>query len=233
MAPGPGCVRCCIPCLCFLCATGSQVDGQLWDLARPLEGDCQLELFNFETDEGRDTFWHSSAHILGQVPRLPPARVHLDGGGQVPALCAEGLSDRKCGSWSSLRPCSACSPFNPCVAPSRPCAPAGCAVPSTLLWFPVVLVPLRCVQSLEMEYKCKLCIGPCTTRGEGFFYDAFYDGLSLSEDHFKKIEAGATKAAKVQGPGQAKASRALVRGVRDRSGKASLDAGGHSPGSPC
>lgn len=35
-------------------------------MSRPLEGDCELMLFDFETDKGRDTFWHSSAHILGQ-----------------------------------------------------------------------------------------------------------------------------------------------------------------------
>ena len=45
----------------------AQVDGVLWDMSRPLEDDCELKLFTFESDEGRDTFWHSSAHILGQV----------------------------------------------------------------------------------------------------------------------------------------------------------------------
>lgn len=48
----------------------SKVDGVLWDMSRPLEGDCELKLFTFESDEGRDTFWHSSAHILGQVKAL-------------------------------------------------------------------------------------------------------------------------------------------------------------------
>ncbi|CAI5519197.1 unnamed protein product, partial [Closterium sp. Naga37s-1] len=45
----------------------SKVDGVLWDMCRPLEGDCALQLFTFEDDEGRDTFWHSSAHILGEA----------------------------------------------------------------------------------------------------------------------------------------------------------------------
>ncbi|GJT53748.1 threonine--tRNA ligase, mitochondrial 1-like protein [Tanacetum coccineum] len=64
----------------------SRVNGALWDMSRPLESDCQLKIFTFDSDEGRDTFWHSSAHILGQA--------------------------------------------------------------------------------LEQTYGCKLCIGPCTTRGE-------------------------------------------------------------------
>lgn len=45
----------------------ARVNGDLWDMSRPLEGDCELKIFAFEDDEGRDTFWHSSAHILGQV----------------------------------------------------------------------------------------------------------------------------------------------------------------------
>ncbi|KAI3927631.1 hypothetical protein MKX01_026564 [Papaver californicum] len=81
---------------------------------KPLEGDCELKLFSFDTDEGRDTFWHSSAHILGEA--------------------------------------------------------------------------------LERQYGCKLCIGPCTTRGEGFYYDAFYGDLGLNEDHFKIIVKAAEKA---------------------------------------
>lgn len=34
---------------------------------RPLEGNCELKLFKFEDPEGKETFWHSSAHILGQT----------------------------------------------------------------------------------------------------------------------------------------------------------------------
>ncbi|MBW0507961.1 hypothetical protein O181_047676 [Austropuccinia psidii MF-1] len=39
----------------------------LWDLTRPLETDCSLKLFDFESDEGRRVFWHSSAHVLGEA----------------------------------------------------------------------------------------------------------------------------------------------------------------------
>ncbi|KAF2560828.1 hypothetical protein F2Q70_00018630 [Brassica cretica] len=51
-------------------------------------------------------------------------------------------------------------------------------------------------EAVEQEYGCKLCIGPCTTKGEGFYYDAFYDGLGLKDDDFPNIEAGAAKATK-------------------------------------
>ncbi|KAI3923293.1 hypothetical protein MKW92_013135 [Papaver armeniacum] len=45
----------------------AEVNGSLWDMMRPLEGDCELKFFTFDSDEGRDTFWHSSAHILGRA----------------------------------------------------------------------------------------------------------------------------------------------------------------------
>lgn len=43
------------------------VDGKSWDMGRPLEADCTLELLDFEHPEGRRVFWHSSAHILGEA----------------------------------------------------------------------------------------------------------------------------------------------------------------------
>ena len=39
----------------------------LWDLERPLEKSCRLELLPFEHAEGKRVFWHSSAHILGEA----------------------------------------------------------------------------------------------------------------------------------------------------------------------
>eukprot|EP00927_Polykrikos_kofoidii_P012918 TRINITY_DN1561_c0_g2_i1.p1 TRINITY_DN1561_c0_g2~~TRINITY_DN1561_c0_g2_i1.p1 ORF type:complete len:927 (-),score=171.58 TRINITY_DN1561_c0_g2_i1:104-2557(-) len=39
----------------------------LWDMTRPLEGSCRLELLKFEHPAAQDVFWHSSAHILGQA----------------------------------------------------------------------------------------------------------------------------------------------------------------------
>jgi threonyl-tRNA synthetase len=40
---------------------------ELWDMTRPLEGDCELEFCTFEEKEGKTVFWHSSAHILGSA----------------------------------------------------------------------------------------------------------------------------------------------------------------------
>ncbi|PSC73319.1 threonine-tRNA mitochondrial [Micractinium conductrix] len=48
----------------------AKVDGATWDMARPLQGDCALQLLSFEDPEGKETFWHSSAHVLGQALEL-------------------------------------------------------------------------------------------------------------------------------------------------------------------
>lgn len=45
----------------------SKVNGELWDLERPLEGDAELEFLDFEHPEGKMVFWHSSAHVLGEA----------------------------------------------------------------------------------------------------------------------------------------------------------------------
>lgn len=45
----------------------SKVNGVLWDLDRPLEENCQLELLKFTDPEAQAVFWHSSAHILGEA----------------------------------------------------------------------------------------------------------------------------------------------------------------------
>ncbi|KDN39007.1 threonyl-tRNA synthetase [Tilletiaria anomala UBC 951] len=46
----------------------SKVDDEtLWDLERPLEKSCKVEFFDFNSDEGKRVFWHSSAHVLGEA----------------------------------------------------------------------------------------------------------------------------------------------------------------------
>ena len=45
----------------------AKVNGVLWDLDRPLEGDAKVEILKFDDTEGKQVFWHSSAHILGEA----------------------------------------------------------------------------------------------------------------------------------------------------------------------
>jgi threonyl-tRNA synthetase len=48
-------------------AIGLQVDGELYDLLRPLEASCEVEFLDFDHSEGKMVFWHSSAHVLGEA----------------------------------------------------------------------------------------------------------------------------------------------------------------------
>ena len=46
----------------------AKVNGkELWDLDRPLEYECQVSYVPFSSVEGRNVFWHSSAHVLGEA----------------------------------------------------------------------------------------------------------------------------------------------------------------------
>lgn len=46
----------------------AKVNGkELWDLDRPLEFDCRISYIPFTSAEGRNVFWHSSAHVLGEA----------------------------------------------------------------------------------------------------------------------------------------------------------------------
>ena len=45
----------------------ASVNGQEWDLTRPIEGDASLQLFKWDDPEGKHAFWHSSAHLLAEA----------------------------------------------------------------------------------------------------------------------------------------------------------------------
>ncbi|CAH2269859.1 jg14615 [Pararge aegeria aegeria] len=45
----------------------ARVNSVLWDLDRPLEGDCKLELLRWDNTDAQAVFWHSSAHMLGEA----------------------------------------------------------------------------------------------------------------------------------------------------------------------
>eukprot|EP00061_Rhincodon_typus_P006638 g27490.t1 len=52
----------------------ARVNGELWDLLRPLEADSSVELLEFDNEAAKAVYWHSSAHLLGA------AMEHLYGG---------------------------------------------------------------------------------------------------------------------------------------------------------
>ena len=43
------------------------INGETWDLSRPIEEDAALKLYKWEDEEGKHTFWHSSAHLLAEA----------------------------------------------------------------------------------------------------------------------------------------------------------------------
>uniref|UniRef100_H3ALQ2 threonine--tRNA ligase n=1 Tax=Latimeria chalumnae TaxID=7897 RepID=H3ALQ2_LATCH len=45
----------------------TKVNKIVWDLDRPLEEDCSLELLKFDDEDAQAVYWHSSAHILGEA----------------------------------------------------------------------------------------------------------------------------------------------------------------------
>ncbi|XP_060927046.1 threonine--tRNA ligase 1, cytoplasmic [Limanda limanda] len=45
----------------------AKVNQNVWDLDRPLEEDCSLQLLKFDDEEAQAVYWHSSAHILGEA----------------------------------------------------------------------------------------------------------------------------------------------------------------------
>lgn len=55
---------------CFRSAKGAlvcRVNGELWELGRPLEGDCELKFLGFDTVEGRQVITHSFVLVLFSV----------------------------------------------------------------------------------------------------------------------------------------------------------------------
>ena len=43
------------------------VNGETVELNRPIKEDAQVELYKFEDEEGKHTFWHTSAHLLAEA----------------------------------------------------------------------------------------------------------------------------------------------------------------------
>jgi len=43
------------------------VNGQVWDLTRPITTDATLKLHKWDDTEGKNAFWHSSAHLMAEA----------------------------------------------------------------------------------------------------------------------------------------------------------------------
>ncbi|MFN8323648.1 MAG: threonine--tRNA ligase [Chitinophagales bacterium] len=45
----------------------AEVNGEVWDLSRPIPQSSSLKLLKFEDEGGKKTFWHSSAHLMAEA----------------------------------------------------------------------------------------------------------------------------------------------------------------------
>ena len=45
----------------------AKVNGEEWDISRPITADASIELFKWDDPEGKHAFWHSSAHLLAEA----------------------------------------------------------------------------------------------------------------------------------------------------------------------
>ena len=45
----------------------AEVNGEVWDASRAIEDDAKVKLLTWNDDKGKNTFWHSSAHLLAEA----------------------------------------------------------------------------------------------------------------------------------------------------------------------
>jgi threonyl-tRNA synthetase len=45
----------------------AKINGEVWDATRPITGDATLTLLTWNDEDGKATFWHSSAHLLAEA----------------------------------------------------------------------------------------------------------------------------------------------------------------------
>jgi threonyl-tRNA synthetase len=43
------------------------VNGEIWDLSRPINNDATIAINTWDSEDGKYTFWHSSAHLLAEA----------------------------------------------------------------------------------------------------------------------------------------------------------------------
>ncbi len=48
----------------------AKVNGEVWDLTRPIEQDSTIELLKWEDEDGKHAYWHSSAHLMAEAIQI-------------------------------------------------------------------------------------------------------------------------------------------------------------------
>src|SRR6195952_5981807 len=45
----------------------AEVNGEVWDLTRPIKNDATIKFLTWDDEKGKSTFWHSSAHVMAEA----------------------------------------------------------------------------------------------------------------------------------------------------------------------
>ncbi|MEO6845574.1 MAG: threonine--tRNA ligase [Ginsengibacter sp.] len=45
----------------------AKVNGEIWDLSRPINNDATIKFLTWDDENGKSTFWHSSAHLMAEA----------------------------------------------------------------------------------------------------------------------------------------------------------------------
>ena len=48
----------------------ASVEGETWDLTRPIEQDASVRLLKWDDEEGKHAYWHSSAHLMAEALQI-------------------------------------------------------------------------------------------------------------------------------------------------------------------
>ena len=48
-------------------ALAISVNGETWDLTRPIDNDSEVNILKWEDEEGKHAYWHSSAHLMAEA----------------------------------------------------------------------------------------------------------------------------------------------------------------------
>ena len=90
-----------------------KVNNEVWDANRPITQDAALSLLTWDNTEGKETFWHSSAHLMAEAlqdlyPGIkftigPPIEqgfyYDVDLGGKSISSDDFAKIEKKCSSW--------------------------------------------------------------------------------------------------------------------------------------
>lgn len=48
----------------------AKINGEVWDLTRPIKEDSSIELLKWDDDDGKHAYWHSSAHLMAEAVQI-------------------------------------------------------------------------------------------------------------------------------------------------------------------